>query len=1204
MAADPAADENATAPLQPHAPKRVRLFGPIDIQQDAQTRALPSGNASQLLAYLILHPRAHSRDHLIDILWQDQPPRRARRNFSDLLYRLRQELGEDWLQIESDTVAIAPHDLWVDVWEFDRLSQRNDPQSRQRLLDLYTAPLLPENYSDWILPLRVHYEEQFLHALGNAARAAEQSEQFDTALAHYRRLTEADPLREAGHSGLIRCLARTGRLPAALQVYERLQRLLENELGVAPSASVAELATHLRSEWELAQATPAPSHSLPFVGRVPQRQAVLAAAEAAVAGQGQLLALEGQPGIGKSRFLDNIRPGIEWRGATFLLATVSEQPSPSPYTPLAELLTAALAGPRAAQIESLLPAEILAACAPVYPAWAQRATLPDLPATAARQRFHHSLAQLMQALCQLAPHALALDDLHWAAPALWEALAALVRAVPDCGLLLLLSYRTDAVRQGRPWALLQEWEAAGLLHVWQLEPLSPAETAQLLPEEWQERAAEVHAAAGGNPFFIAEIVTAADTPDPNVSPSRAAAARAKALPPQQADALALAAVIGNRVPYRLWQRAAHLSPLALADAGERLCAQALLRPVHRGYEFVHDLIRTAVYDDLPPPSRQNLHQRVATALDSTSPDNLRLRAYHWDRAGAAATAAGLYARTGRQELDRFAFAEAEAAFARSLALQAIALEEKADSFPPEERLAALLGYASACDVTGARAAQTSALHDALALAQATGDDQQMLAVLVPLAELEEKTGRHPQAEAHLQQALGLAEATGDTRQALDIRLIAGDLALRAGETEKALDALNAALSQARARGAQQQEGVALEGLAWAYSHQNRDAAEIFACYEQALAVQRACGDELGATKTLLNYFSAAHAADDWGRVQELQPQVLPAVQGVGYRLGEGVARQTLGLIASTFGRYAEAGAHLAAARQIFQEVQDPVAVAIADANLGLVAQRRGDPQEAEACYSRSLRAAQQIGAAVFEAYALQDWGILLVEQQRHADAAPKLRQAIDTWQQSGERLNVEKCKAYLGLALLELGEASAAAELAQESLAQFRTDPPGGSEGQVWYWPLSQLLAAVGSPADAAELAQAAFDELLAQAQSMPSWQMRRQLLQGPPLNRQIAQAQADLPLRQQTVSLRVDPATGQPEGEAVTVCWTVQAPEDALLPDGPRRRRFVLGRLLDEAAAQGGLPTDDELATALDVSRRTVLRDRHQLSSQKAGEE
>jgi hypothetical protein len=71
-------------------------------------------------------------------------------------------------------------------------------------------------------------------------------------------------------------------------------------------------------------------------------------------------------------------------------------------------------------------------------------------------------------------------------------------------------------------------------------------------------------------------------------------------------------------------------------------------------------------------------------------------------------------------------------------------------------------------------------------------------------------------------------------------------------------------------------------------------------------------------------------------------------------------------------------------------------------------------------------------------------------------------------------------------------------------------------------------------------------------------------------------------------------PLTAQ---ERVTVQWTVNAPEDEARGDKPLRRQQRIIRLLLQAEAQGAAPTDDDLAEALNVSRRTILRDLQEMA-------
>lgn len=87
---------------------------------------------------------SHRRETLADLLWPEALPERVRRNLSDTLYHLQKDLGEEWLVIDGDAVALQlDTGLWVDVWEFERLAASEQDADPQRAVDLYAGDQLP-----------------------------------------------------------------------------------------------------------------------------------------------------------------------------------------------------------------------------------------------------------------------------------------------------------------------------------------------------------------------------------------------------------------------------------------------------------------------------------------------------------------------------------------------------------------------------------------------------------------------------------------------------------------------------------------------------------------------------------------------------------------------------------------------------------------------------------------------------------------------------------------------------------------------------------------------------------------------------------------------------------------------------------------------------------------------------------------------------
>ena len=1177
---------------------RIRLFGGLQVQDRDRPCPIPGGKARSLLAYLLLHGTAPvHRDRLADRLWPDARADRARRHLSDTLYRLGQALGKEWFVATPRRIGLSSElGLEVDLWEFEAAIQAGGVADLTRAVTLYQGELLPDLDEDWLLMPRVALHESYLNALEQLGQHWEEAGELARALVYYRQLSQADPLRESSYQGMMRILAGQQRLSEALQIYDTLERLLAQEMNLAPSPESQRLATRLRDELELVALAQAEENALPqplpFVGRSQERLIGVQAVEAALNGRGNVLLVEGEAGMGKSRFLEFLGESAAWRGATLLQGQASAYPEPTPFTPLTQALSPALESAYAVPAAEMLPDESRGILATFFPDWNTSASPPALPGELARERVFHALVELLLTLADYTPQVLVLDDMHWAELSLWSLLDSLIDQLRGRRLLLVLAYRPTALEASPHLDLLRAWEHRAPLRAIRLDPLTLAEVAQLLPAQVAARPEEIHGVTGGSPFLLQELLLNHQAGEPLHQAT--VAKRVQSLPPSARSALEGAAVLGDRFSFRLWRDLLQLSNERLAQMGSLLSARVFLRPQDNGYRFVHKLVQEAVYQAIPSEQRRRIHARAAALLaQEPRDDQLRLRAFHLDRAGAREEAAGIYAQAGRYEMARFAFPEAQEALERALALS-----------PPQatrERVETLLDLARVCEVTGHREKQAQALDEALAWATRLEDERLILGAMVQRGNWATRTGEHGLAHQQLTQALRLARRLRDREQEMEIQLILGDLALRQ-TPQQAVPHLKKALTLARKLGRHPQEGRALEGLAWAAAQAGASLDQVLARYQEALTVQRACQDLLGEARTLLNMLSACQNAGAWEKMQAMAPEVLAAQQRIRYRLGEGVASQALGLMEYALGNFAQARKHAANAQAHFQAVGERLGVVIATNSLGRILREQGNGKRAKAVLKEAVAQAEELGSPLFQAFTLQALAILLVEQGRHDQAIPLLRQAIDHWTHLEDRPNALVCQATLALALLAQGQESEAIALALENLQAFRQDWVRGEEPQLWLWTLARLCDGLGWSQETRELVAAAYQELQRQAQTIQDHEVRARFFHAVPRNRAIVSAHDRFAgvVRQQQVTLaRADAPLGRALGpqEQVTVTWTVCGPEDEAIQDARARRRFVLQRLLREAASQGAAPTDQALAQALGVSRRTVLRDMEALA-------
>jgi DNA-binding SARP family transcriptional activator len=1173
---------------------QIFLFGAFRIFTEGHLVSLGSEKTQSLLAYLLLNPRLpHHREKLADMLYSDAPFERVRRNFSDTLYRLQKLIGRGMFVIEADTISINQDDnLWVDVWEFERLSGSDQDGDLQQAIDLYTGELLPELYDDWLISERELLRNQYLSVLEKLAMLQEGKGDFRHALITLRRLVSAEPLHETAHQSYLRLLGRMQRYGEALVHYEHLRKLLRSELDAEPLAETRLIAETIENERHLAVFQTETEERTPYVGRKAERAAALASVEAMLQGHGGILAIEGDSGMGKSRLLREITASIRWRGATMLMGIASQTPNASPFSPLAEALAPLINSPQGVKLETLLNDETLAALAPLNPNWSKRAELVEVPPELAINRFYEALRTFSATLARLTPTVFALDDLQWADPTVWKSLDVLAQSLERNGALLILLYRRPDIEHTQGWEVIQAWDRTGILKTISLQPLSIEEIAHLMEKTRPFDPVEVHAWSGGNPFYINEWLAAPEASKP--THQNPIADRLQLLSPAARLALECASILGENIPYRIWTDISELQPITLAGLSDELAAHNWLQPSSSGYSFTHDLLRATVYDEIEREHRRRLHERAAHVYQVFDPENLRARAYHLDRAGLDFEAAQTYRLVAQQDLDRYAFSEAQHAIERALALLPATLIQ--------ERTETDLELIALCDITGDVECQASAADDALGRLLELTNNELQYRIMLEAGRVENDAGETEKAEEHLSAALALALKMGDRRHEAEALYRVMVLTAHRGQWNEALVLAFQALEQARAVNWRELEGKLLRGIGIIIAEQDVPADGI-TWLEQSVQVFRSLGLDYEMWHSQLNLLSPYGALGMWDPLLDLSNELIPNLEAIGAHARVDVVRVN------------QVNAHLSmgnvtAARQIMQEFPDlgamngARAVALVKNHLGWMEELDGNYGAAKARYQEAIEFAEAFQASDRTAYAQFYLGSLLLRQGFPRQAIPLLEANLAYQLVEGSRMNRLNSEAFLGLALIEEGDFERASLLATNGWTAFQEGVLIGELFKDWLWALSRLLERLGRSNQAEELMQAVYSELQRQAQYIANADRRRSFFENVPTNRQIVEAYDRLSgaIRQITISLaRLDAPLGRllREDEFVSIQWTVSAPEDEAITDKTERRQHQLKRLLQQAGNQGAAPTDNDLAQALGVSRRTILRDMQALAQQ-----
>ncbi len=373
----------------------------------------------------------------------------------------------------------------------------------------------------------------------------------------------------------------------------------------------------------------------PFVGRGEELNSLSLHLTRVLNGQGQVVGIVGEPGIGKTRLLHEFRQYAIAAGALCLTGKCQPGGRPTPYLPLIDWVRQSCQVADVNQLHESREAIHATLCqlglesdrwTPILLHWCGVVGASDPLAHYGPQERRVQLFAILQQLflqssrCQ--PLVLMLEDLHWIDSTSEAWLSELVARLAGAPLFILLTYRPG---------FQPTWLGASTVSQLALLPLSVEESSQIVarylptavnPTPMQER---IVSQGGGNPFFLEELSRMADQHDdveaPLVVPKPIQAmllARVDRLPAAANHLLQTASAVGGEIDAAVLR--------ALVELGDSLFQESLLYLQSTGflieiqvvpgilYAFRHQLMQEISYQSMLRPTRQWLHRKIAEVL--------------------------------------------------------------------------------------------------------------------------------------------------------------------------------------------------------------------------------------------------------------------------------------------------------------------------------------------------------------------------------------------------------------------------------------------------------------------------------------------------------------------------------------------------------------------------------------------------------------
>lgn len=394
----------------------------------------------------------------------------------------------------------------------------------------------------------------------------------------------------------------------------------------------------------------------PFVGRLPELQQLHAAYDEAAQSRPAVIAIAGEPGIGKTALCNQLATYVSSRGGQVLWGHCSEADSLSlAYVPIVQALRSYVANLEVAQLQEDL-ASVATPLARLMPDLRQRLAV-HIEATVDpkedRWRLFEAVVTLLRSGAARQPIMLVLEDLHDADRGTLDLLMHIARHVGNARLLMLATYRDVDVDRSHPLsstvAELRRLPHFARLH---LHGLSVADVHQLYSEVRGQdvplsRAETVHHHTEGNPLFIGEVlrylveVGLVQQRDGGYVPLDVSLIEAEVpeglrdiigkrlnrLSERTNDILHIAAVIGQEFRLDVLQRVSELGDDALFNALEEAQVRSIIEESSRlgpspRFRFTHAFFRQTLYEEVFAPRRNHWHRLIGSVLEELYSDQL------------------------------------------------------------------------------------------------------------------------------------------------------------------------------------------------------------------------------------------------------------------------------------------------------------------------------------------------------------------------------------------------------------------------------------------------------------------------------------------------------------------------------------------------------------------------------------------------------
>jgi|GEM_PF-1657149 len=1010
-------------------PLEMKLLGPLLVILDGSplpAKVWDRRQTPSLLKLLLTAPgHPFSSQEIIDRLWPSLEPDAAAKSLRATVSKLRKVLEPDLAQgrlskyietgpagytfvasacrLDTDEVRLL-HDQAKKNQQANRLEEA--VADYQRALSHFRGEFLSdEPESDWIAAPRQHWravQQALLFSMGECYLSLGQ---YASAIERYQEILQKDRCHEAAYRQLMLCHYLSGRFNEVAILYKQCGQALKDELEVEPSEETVRLYDQILRRRvpgiDKTPRSPLPVKKLPyslgrleFIGREEEVGVIASYVEAALNRKGGVVALSGEPGIGKTRLAEEM---LLYARSRSCLTAAGRCYSPHwrrPYEPFTEIFRQILKGPGRDHLLALSPFWLACASQIVPDLVVQKSgpVPPAIPVDREKQRLFEAVIRLLIDFSAKHPLVLLFDDLHWADDETMQLLHYFVHQISSEPILILITYRTE---EGASNLLLVQ-----LLNAIQrlssrnlILPELPTESftalfrkmspKEKLPFAMEQLARRIHRETQGNPLFMVELLQSllekgvfkvnnrgkwidAQNEGKAIATQRweiplgirqVICSRLERIAADRKRALEILSTLSQGFSRQFLEKVLEIENGSASEILDDLMKLGFLQeePQVKGiYRFAHENIRQTIYETLTPGRKKEFHFKIAETLEAIGGADrpLQALAHHFFMAEA-------WRQAYRYAMEAAKGAERAYAFGAALLLldqadQILASHGAGFLNSSEllrEKLRLLQVKDHVLDGQGDLKKREKVVAERVRLARTLSDPAELASAYLALCGLHEASREWSEAADLAEQALALYETEGDKGGMAKGYRELGYIYWQSNQFEKALEANQKAL--ALHEETENLGGIAgdLHNLGQIYTSMG-DFKRGLECYQRARSAFEKVGERESRT---LNIFS--RIARLTGNLDDALSSTLQAIESAhesGHHFGEWHYLMNAASLWFTMGkRDRSLEAYRSSIEAIKKTGGNPGCIGHSLRGMGIIYQEEGNADQAAACLTEA-----------------------------------------------------------------------------------------------------------------------------------------------------------------------------------------------------------------------------------------------------------